>query len=103
MTSSQSLNAAPPTAQRLTYGQGEGRQPAPEYPREAAMAHQQGTIVVRFTVGEDGHVQNAQAITPCPYALLNQAAVRAVRENWRFRTGPVRTFEVSIEFQLKQH
>jgi TonB family protein len=90
-------------AQHLTFGQGEGRQPAPEYPREAALAHQQGTVVVRFTVNEEGWVRTAQAITPCPFPLLNQAAVRAVRETWRFRAGPIRSYEVSIEFQLKQH
>lgn len=92
---------AKPAAQHLTFGEGEGKQPAPEYPREAAMAHQQGTVVVRFTVGEDGRVLSAEASTPSPYALLNQAAVRAVREDWRFRAGPPRTYEVSIEFRLK--
>jgi len=92
----------PPTARRITFGQGEGRQPAPEYPREAALSHQQGTLIVRFTVGEDGQVQTAQAISPCPFPLLNQAAVRAVRETWRFPAGPVRAYEVSIQFQLAQ-
>jgi protein TonB len=88
--------------QHLTFGQGEGAQPAPEYPREAVLARQQGTIVIRFTVGEDGRVQTAQAISPCPFPLLNQAAVRAVRETWRFRAGPTRSYEVSIQFQLRE-
>jgi TonB family protein len=91
----------PAKPQRIIYGQGEGRQPAPDYPREAAMAHQQGNVIVRFVVGEDGRVQSAQAVVPCPYPLLNQSAVRAVRETWRFRAGPVRNYEVTIVFQLK--
>jgi periplasmic protein TonB len=92
--------ATPAAPKQLTYGEGEGRQPKPEYPREAIMARQQGTVVVQFTVGEDGRVQSAKAASPCPFAMLNQAAVRAVRETWRFREGPKRVFEVSIEFEL---
>jgi TonB family protein len=101
-TTPQYAGNAPTNPQRLTYGQGEGRQPAPEYPLEAKLAHQQGSVIVRFTVGEDGRVQNAQASKPSPFPLLNQAAVRAVRENWRFRPGPTRTYDVEIEFQLRQ-
>jgi TonB family protein len=94
----------PPTGvpQRLTFGEGEGAQPAPQYPREAVMARQEGTVIVRFTVGADGRVQKAEASKPSSSAMLNQAAVRAVRETWRFRSGPVRLYEVAIEFELRQ-
>ncbi|MGA2440653.1 MAG: energy transducer TonB [Tepidisphaeraceae bacterium] len=88
---------------RLTYGEGEGEQPAPEYPPEAVRAGQEGTVVVRMTVGEDGRVNQAEAISPCPWPVLNSAAVRAVRTTWRFRKGPVRIYEVSIQFQLNRH
>ena len=91
-----------PVAQQLIYGEGEGKQPAPEYPREAVIARQEGTVVVHFTVGDDGRVRDVEASVPSSSALLNQAAVRAVRETWRFGRGPVRTYEVSIEFKLKQ-
>jgi periplasmic protein TonB len=90
----------PTNVQQLTFGEGEGRQPAPDYPREAVVAQQEGVVVVLFTVDEDGRVTSAQASGPCPWPILNQAAVRAVRETWRFARGPVRTYEVSIEFQL---
>jgi TonB family protein len=102
-TTAQYASNAPPTPQCIIYGQGEGRQPAPDYPLEAKLAHQQGSVVVRFTVGEDGRVQNAQALKPSPFPLLNQAAVRTVHESWRFRAGPPRTYDVEIEFQLRQH
>jgi protein TonB len=92
---------AKPTIQRLTYGQGEGDQPAPEYPLEADLAGQHGSILVRFTVGEDGRVTSAEAIKPCPYPLLNQSAVRTIREEWRFKPGPVRVDEIIIEFKRK--
>jgi protein TonB len=102
IATTQPASTASATPQRLTYGQGEGIQPAPQYPREAVLARQQGTVTIRFTVGADGRVQTAQAISPCPFPLLNQAAVRAVRETWRFRAGPVRSYEVSIQFQLRE-
>lgn len=94
--------SAPPGVQRLTFGQGAGRQPAPEYPREAAIDGEQGVVLVAFTVGEDGHVLSARASVPSPWPMLNQAAVRTVRQEWRFPAGPVRNYEISIEFQLTQ-
>jgi TonB family protein len=87
--------------QRITYGQGEGAQPPPEYPPEAELARQEGTVLVRFFIGEDGHVTAAEAVQPSPYALLNQSAVRTIREEWQFAPGPVREREISIEFRLK--
>ncbi len=84
----------------LTFGQGAGRQPAPEYPREAALARQQGIVTVRFTVGEDGCVQTTRVIKSSHFPLLDQAAVRAVRETWRFPAGPMRSYQVSITFHL---
>ena len=90
----------PGLPQRLIIGQGEGRQPVPEYPRRAMTAGQEGSVVVRFSVGEDGRVLAAEAATPCPWPLLNESAVRSIRERWRFATGAVRFFEVVIRFQL---
>jgi protein TonB len=97
--------ATPPAPQALTFGEGQGDQPAPEYPREAALAHQQGTVVVRLVVGQGGRVLKADAVEACPYPLLNQAAVRAVRERWSRPPAPKispGTWDVSIEFQLRQ-
>jgi protein TonB len=96
--------AAPPRPsgpQRIVFGQGEGLQPAPLYPREAVIDRIQGTVVIRFTVRTDGSVQNPQISQPCSSALLNQAALRAVRETWHFPSGPVRQYEVAIQFELQ--
>lgn len=92
-----------PSIIQLTFGEGEGQQPPPEYPPEAVIDGQEGTVVVRLTVGEDGRVSDATASSPCPWPLLNSAAVRAVRTTWRFRRGLVRSYEVSIQFQLNRH
>lgn len=94
--------AAATGVQSLTYGQGEGKQPAPRYPVRARNAGQEGTVVVRFSVGENGRVLDATAATPSPWPLLNDEAVRTVRELWRFRPGAVRLCEVAIHFSLRK-
>jgi TonB family protein len=88
--------------EHLTFGTGEGDKPPPEYPREAKIAHQQGSVTVQFTVNEAGQVIDAQAISPSPYPLLNQAAVRAVRDTWTFPHGKTRVYDVSFQFELHQ-
>jgi protein TonB len=86
--------------QQLTFGVGEGQQPAPEYPAQAIEQHQEGTIVVRFVVGESGLVTSAEAVRPCPWPLLNDSAVRTIRRLWRFDPGTVREYEITIHFQI---
>ncbi|MBL9168882.1 MAG: TonB family protein [Verrucomicrobiales bacterium] len=99
-TATPAVPVSVPAVQQLQYGQGEGRQPAPEYPMTARRQGQQGTVGVRFTVGPDGHVVAAEAIRPAPWPILTQAALRTVRDRWKFRPGPLRLYEVSIRFEL---
>jgi protein TonB len=86
----------------LTFGEGEGRQPPPQYPREAQLAGQEGSVTIRFAVDETGRVTTLATPTPSHWPLLNQAASRAIRNTWRFAPGPPRTYEVTIEFQLQK-
>jgi len=95
-------NTAAPAVQTLTYGQGEGRQPAPRYPESARRAGQEGTVVVRLSIGTDGRVLAAEPSAPSPWSALNREALRVVREQWQFQPGPVRLFEVAIRFELKK-
>lgn len=95
-------DVAPSVPQRLTFGYGEGKQPAPDYPRQSIREGQEGIVTVRFKVGENGGVISAEAAVPCPWSLLNDAAVRVVRERWRFRSGPQRLHEVAIHFKLQK-
>jgi periplasmic protein TonB len=101
----QHVETAPATAaapQPLTYGVGEGKQPAPEYPRLAMRQGQEGVVVVRMSVAADGRVVAADAATPSPWPLLNDAALRVVRQRWHFSAGTPRTYEVAIRFQLNR-
>ena len=92
---------AQPAVTQLVYGQGEGAQPAPEYPREAALAGEEGTVVVIFTVDENGNVQTAEAVNPCQWPILNEAALRSIRQTWNFGAGPPRRFEIAITYRLE--
>jgi protein TonB len=95
-------NGVVPAVTHLTFGEGEGKQPPPEYPRDAVVAGQEGNVGLRFTVDETGRVKSVSTISPCHWPLLNQAATRAVREYWRFAPGPVRSYEVTIQFELQK-
>jgi TonB family protein len=102
-TSAVSNNAVATSAlpvQTLTYGQGAGRQPAPEYPWRAQNEGQEGVVNVRFTVAENGRVVSAEAVNGSPWPLLNDSAVRTVRNRWRFNSGSLRAYEVAIRFVL---
>lgn len=96
--------ATQPVAQvvprQLTYGQGEGKQPAPEYPYRARREGQEGVVTVRFTVAESGRVDQAELSGGSPWQLLNEAALEVVRKRWQFRSGERRVYEVAIRFQL---
>ena len=55
--------------------------PAPEYSPVAKQMHVAGRVEVEATVGEDGTVENAKALTGNP--LLTASAVTAVKK-WKF-------------------
>jgi len=105
---SSSTQPAPASATRsapvqpLVFGRGEGRQPAPTYPASSLRQGQEGTVSVRFNVAEDGRVLAAVVASSSPWPLLDEAALRAVRERWRFSPGAVRTYEVAIRFTLQK-
>jgi TonB family protein len=94
--------AASVPVRSIVYGQGEGRQEAPEYPRQAKRGRQEGAVGVRFSVGQNGRVVEAALSSPSPWPLLNEAALKVIRDRWRFRAGDLRVYEVFIRFELKR-
>lgn len=98
------VNPAPVAVavKNITFGVGEGRQPTPQYPEEARYAGEEGSVTVLFNVGDDGRVISATAVEPCPWPILNQAAVSAIRQTWRFAPGPPRAYRVAIQYQLNR-
>ena len=77
-----------------------GRMPSPAYPPYSRRNLQQGTVVVEFTVDQNGKVISAYAKKPSPWPLLNQEAVSTVRL-WRFPPGGVMTLQRPIVFQIR--
>jgi len=84
----------------LTFGQAEGRQSAPEYPLRAQREGQEGIVTVRFTVAQDGHVISAEALSSSNWPVLDDAAVRTVKNRWHFAPGKFRAYDVLIRFKL---
>ena len=77
-----------------------GRMPAPRYPSEARNQGQAGTVLIEFTVDPGGRVSSAHIASPCPWSVLNEEALRAVK-NWKFPPGSVMTFKKPIVFKLR--
>jgi len=89
-----------PAPQILVFGQGEGRQPAPEYPVRAMTLRLEGVVGVRLTVNPDGRVVTTAIASSSTHPMLDDAAERCVKHRWRFARGQVRVYDVSIRFAL---
>jgi TonB family protein len=57
--------------------------PLPGYPMVARKARIGGTVVLEFTVNENGFVEQIQVLKPLPFGIA-EAAQKAIQE-WRFR------------------
>lgn len=90
--------------QHLVYGVGTtAALPQPEYPDAAKFAHQEGVVGIQFTVAPGGRVNDASIVEPSRFPLLNQSALRTVREEWADpRWVPGTIYLISIRFQLNQ-
>ena len=69
----------------------------PVYPRLARLARVTGTVRVETTVGVDGRVRSAAAISGPP--LLRQAAVEAIRQ-WVYAPGRLNGVPVEVTTQV---
>ena len=80
--------------------------PSPEYPREARKRGWEGVVGVAVTLGADGTASGFTVVRPSSWAVLDQAAVEALRKA-RFRAGSREgvavpgILEVTIRFNLQ--
>ena len=58
----------------------------PMYPEQARAQHLEGVVMLLVSVDEEGHVTSASLRQGCGYAVLDRAALEAVR-TWRFSPG----------------
>ena len=77
-----------------------GYTPEAPYPPYSSRNHQEGTVIVEFTVNSAGIVTAVFVKQPCQWPLLNRAAVGTVY-NWRFPPGDFISLECPIVFRLK--
>lgn len=81
--------------------------PPPPYPETARRNGWQGKVMVRATVNAQGKVERVALARGSGYAILDQAALDAVRR-WRFKAKTVAgvatgsTVEVPVNFSLRR-
>jgi protein TonB len=79
----------------------------PPYPGLARKRGQEGTVILQVFVNSEGRVDDLKIETPSGFAMLDRAAIKAVRK-WRFepgRRGKVKIsmrVRVPVTFKLKK-
>lgn len=83
-----------------------GRRVQPEYPKSALRQRQEGIVLLRVLISDDGRREEIKIHQPSPYAALNHAAIKAVKR-WKFKPNivngrAVRSWvEIPIEFKIQ--
>tara|TARA_B100000780_G_scaffold278818_1_gene253825 strand:- start:2339 stop:3037 length:699 start_codon:yes stop_codon:yes gene_type:complete len=83
-----------------------GRRVQPEYPKRALRLRQEGVVWLHVLINKDGKRQDIKLHKPSQHALLNQAALKAVKK-WNFDPNvvngrPVQSWmEIPIEFRIQ--
>jgi protein TonB len=78
----------------------------PEYPEESRAAREQGLVMLRVAVTENGDAASVSILRSSGYFRLDQAARRTV-QHWKFRAGmaggiPIRSeIDVPVYFKLQ--
>ncbi|HTI69630.1 MAG TPA: energy transducer TonB [Candidatus Limnocylindria bacterium] len=76
--------------------------PRPDYPREAIIKHESGTVEVLVEVAEDGVVTTAEVQSSSGSNSLDRQAVQFLKRKWRWPAGEQRKYIVPVEFSLQQ-
>jgi TonB family protein len=74
----------------------------PDYPRLSSRLKEQGAVVLRLTLDEEGRVRGVELVESSGYSRLDEAAMSAAPK-WRFDLTPngvLRIFEHTVHFKL---
>lgn len=74
----------------------------PDYPRLSSRLKEQGTVVLRLSLDEEGRVRGVELVESSGYSRLDEAAMSAAPK-WRFDltpSGVLRIFEHRVHFKL---
>jgi len=89
-----------------THGPGIVGGPLPGYPKDAQDRGLEGRVTLSVTVASDGSVTSVEVAESSGHRLLDEAAVRAVRQGWTFTAGMDRGQpaggRVSLTFEFRQ-
>lgn len=79
-----------------------GERPQPPYPGAAIEQGQQGSVMLRLTVDDNGLVRATEIARSSGSALLDRAASEFVRRRWTLPSGGgARTYEATITYRLQ--
>jgi TonB family protein len=78
-----------------------GNTPPPEYPIQAQRRGYQGTVTIEFIVDGSGAITSAKVQKGSGYPVLDEAALRTVKDRWRFPPGQPRYYYVPLVFNLQ--
>jgi protein TonB len=91
---------APAVVHHLVLGQGEAQYIKLDYPEEAQLHGEEGSVGVQFAQDNDGHVTEAHLAHPSRWPILNAAALKAVRQT-AFPPGQSGVYDIPFEFKLQ--
>ena len=80
--------------------------PPPDYPRMSKRLGEQGRVVVKVLIGEDGQPQKAELLTSSGFERLDKSAMEAAMR-WRYVPGKrggvaeAMWYQVPIQFTLE--
>jgi protein TonB len=80
--------------------------PPPDYPRMSKRLGEQGRVVVRVLIGEDGVAQKVELLTTSGFERLDKSAMEAAMR-WRYVPGKrggvaeAMWYQVPIQFTLE--
>ena len=79
------------------------------YPKRAKRRHQQGEVILQFTLHPDGHISSLSVVRPAQYDSLNEATLNIIRQTMNYQYSPFpkemrqspKTIQVPIEYILR--